>query len=81
MKPCPRCGVAGQMGLHKVLVSAPPGTYSIAGAQDKTVAVERYVLECHACTARWYGRLEGVTVNARGAVTGGHFVADMEVTK
>lgn len=76
MKPCPSCGVTGRVTVRSVLTAKEPGSYSIAGFQDKTSARESAVLECSACGLTVHGRLEGVTVGDDAVITGGHFVAD-----
>lgn len=77
MKPCPSCGVAGRITVRPVLTAQTPGSYSLAGVQDKTAAREGAVLECAACGLAVRGRLEGVTSDPDGVITGGHFVADV----
>lgn len=75
MSPCPSCGVTGRIMVQPVLTAQKPGSYSIAGFQNKTAAREGAVLECSACGLTVHGWLEGVTVGDDGVIAGGHFVA------
>lgn len=78
MSPCPRCSVTGRISVRRVLVAKPLGTWSLAGTQDKTVAQDKAVLECDACGFSATGRLENVTVDNSGTITGGHFISEEE---
>lgn len=76
MKLCPACGTADSIAVHPVLSVKPVGSFSLAGAQTKFVASERFALRCAACGLEVLGQLHGAQVDAQGAFTGGHFVAD-----
>lgn len=65
VKPCPGCDRYSTLNLSQAFVAKPPGTYSIAGAQDKILARVRYKLSCSACGWSILGDIEGE-----------HFVAD-----
>lgn len=81
MKPCPQCGTSGTICIDPVLVSKPAGTFSIAGAQPKVVAHEKYELTCTHCGLRVLGHLENASADpAAGAFTAGYFVADDPIT-
>lgn len=56
MATCPNCGTSSRQDpeaitLERVLAAKALGTWSLAGAQLKTVAVERHKLECR---CGWY---------------------------
>jgi hypothetical protein len=72
---CPSCGAAA-LTLSWGLVSMPLGTFSLAGAQMKTSAVEAAEVGCGACGAHVPGRLVDASFSADGlSFTGGHFEA------
>lgn len=78
-KPCPDCGVTGMLVLANVFVLKAPGTYSIAGVQDKGVATERVVLACEYCDFRKVGHLENAVLAKDGSqFLSGHFVEDAD---
>lgn len=69
MATCPDCGASSRTDptfvVEPALVAEPPGTYSLAGAQDKVSAVSTLRLRHGGCG--WY---------VTGRVDGDHFVAD-----
>jgi hypothetical protein len=76
MNRCPSCGVTGQLTLTPVLVAKPAGSYSLAGAKEKTAAVDAAGLSCPACGWSATGRIENLEVAGDGTITGGHLVID-----
>jgi hypothetical protein len=76
MNRCPSCGATGGLTLAPVLVAKPAGSYSLAGAQDKTTAVEAARLSCPACGWSAIGRIENLQVASDGTITGGHLIID-----
>lgn len=72
---CPWCGQTGGMTLDRVLKARPIGDFSLAGAQMKVSAVERYELACTVCGRSQLGHIEGLRTE-NGQIVGGHFVAD-----
>lgn len=60
---CPDCGATGSLKRGEVLACAPPGTYSIAGAQAKAIAYPRPRLTCDGCgwnvTGQYYTDASG----------------------
>lgn len=72
-KPCPSCG-ASPLELSWGLVARPLGTWSLAGAQMKTSAVEWATVSCPACGVQVPGRLVDAQFDG-GRFTGGHFEA------
>ena len=76
MKPCPSCGATGGLSLTPVLVARPAGSYSLAGAQNKTTALEAARLTCAGGGWSATGRLEGLQVASDGTITAGHLVID-----
>lgn len=56
---CPECGVRHVIDLTVHLTAVPPGNYSLAGAQKKLAAAERWTWECTVCGAG--GRAEPMT--------------------
>jgi len=72
---CPSCG-ATTLVLSWGLISKPLGTFSLAGAQMKTSAVEVAEVDCETCGVHVPGRLVDATFSADGSsFTGGHFEA------
>jgi len=63
MATCPDCGASSRTDptfeVTRVLVAKPFGTFSVAGAQTKTVASERMKLSHLSCGWSVLGRLEG----------------------
>ncbi len=56
MATCPNCHTSSRQDpdaitVEKVLVAKPLGTWSVAGQSLKTVAVEKYKMECR---CGWY---------------------------
>lgn len=47
--PCPGCGERSAVEVRQVLVVREPGTYSLAGAQDKVAAVMSWEYRCVRC--------------------------------
>jgi hypothetical protein len=76
MNRCPSCGATGGLTLTPALVAKPAGSYSLAGAQDKTAAVDAARLTCPACGFTATGRTENLEVAGDGTITGGHLVID-----
>ena len=76
MNRCPRCGATGGLTLTPVMVAKPAGSYSLAGAQDKTAAVDAARLSCAACGFTATGRTENLEVAGDGTITGGHLIID-----
>jgi hypothetical protein len=76
MNLCPKCGATGQLTLTPVLAAKPAGSYSLAGTQDKTTAVDAARLSCPGCGWSATGRVERLTVAGDGTITGGHLVID-----
>lgn len=72
---CPKCG-KGAVSVTRVLASKPLGSYSVAGAQTKVVATERWMASCNYCPFSVLGHLEDAEVGPDGVFTGGHFVAE-----
>lgn len=56
MSRCPRCG--GRLTLTPLLRAKPLGSWSLAGAQPKTVATLRFRAECDGCDLSVEGRVE-----------------------
>lgn len=59
-KPCPSCGVEGQLTLGWRIVLKPIGTWSLAGAQVKSVGERKFGLGCGACGMMLYGWLDSL---------------------
>jgi hypothetical protein len=76
MNRCPKCGTTGGLTLTPVMVAKPAGSYSLAGAQDKTTAVDAARLSCAACGWSATGRIENLQVAGDGTITGGHLIID-----
>ncbi len=70
-RPCPECG-ASPLGLSWGLSARPLGTWSLAGAQMKTSAVEWALVTCTGCGLRVPGRLIDPVIE-NGRFVGGHF--------
>lgn len=75
MKPCPKCK-KGQILISHVLLSAPEGTYSLAGEQTKVVASMKAKAECSSCDFSVYGYLENPEIDSNGTFIRGHFVVE-----
>jgi hypothetical protein len=56
---CPECGEVGYLYIDTRFVSKPLGTFSIAGAQMKTVGKMKPVLRCHNCPFDLVGEFDG----------------------
>jgi hypothetical protein len=76
MNRCPSCGATRGLTLAPVLVAKPAESYSLAGAQDKTAAVDAARLCCAACGFTATGRTENLQVAGDGTITGGHLIID-----
>lgn len=74
MATCPTCGASSRTDptfeVTRTLVAKPLGTFSIAGAQMKTVATERLVLTHVGPADKPCGW------SVAGHIDGDHFVAD-----
>lgn len=57
-KPCPNCGQQGGLTIGPRLEARPLGTWSLAGAQLKTSAVQRLGLGCTLCGMLVLGDLD-----------------------
>jgi hypothetical protein len=80
MNRCPNCASTGGLTLSPVLVARPAGSYSLAGAQDKTAATQAARLSCAGCGWWATGRVEGLQMADDGTITGGHLVIDQSDT-
>jgi hypothetical protein len=74
---CPSCGTENSIEVSLVLAAKPLGTWSLAGAQMKTVAEHTAMAVCAAagCDFMVSGHLEGADWDDQGRFTRGHFVA------
>jgi hypothetical protein len=75
MKACPKCS-NGFISIDTVLAAKPLGSYSIAGVQNKVVALPRARAFCSSCDFQVVGYLENPTYAEDGAFTGGYFVEE-----
>jgi len=57
--PCPQCGEVGYLHITTRFVFKPLGTWSLAGAQDKTTGRMQPVLKCHNCSLDLIGEFDG----------------------
>jgi hypothetical protein len=76
MNRCPSCAATGQLTLTPVLAARPAGSYSLAGAQNKTTATDAAGLSCAACGWWATGRVENLEVAGDGTITAGYLVID-----
>lgn len=56
--PCPQCGEAGKLGIYRVLMAKPIGSFSLSGAQMKVSAQDAPVLACGHCGLKLIGQYE-----------------------